>query len=246
MTDPYKGLPANIELNPPLAYSISSTTNASPIVVTTAAPHDLTPGDYVFVNGATDPGADGIWMVGTVTTNTVVLLVAPGGGNSTGTLAGGAAGTIMQVGIDIAYDLPTDTTDAMDASSVNVPLEELGDRTEFLAYAYMDGRQASTGLTTGTQLLDWSLGNHYVVGPITGNVTFNSGNPRPGQLYTVWVVQDGSGGNTVSWSAAFVFGSTYTSTVDGTANHYTIWMFRPLIPPGGTSAKLYCVGKEST
>jgi hypothetical protein len=132
MSTQYAGQPALIEENLPAAKNIASTTNTTPIVLTTSTSHMLLPGDYFTVDGATDPNANGTRMAGTVTATTVVLLEPPGGGNTIGTLNGGAVGTIQALGFGETYPLPDDATDDMDAASVNVALEELGDRTAYL------------------------------------------------------------------------------------------------------------------
>lgn len=72
---------------------ISSSTNASPIVITTAAAHGYTTGDIVVVNGhTTNTAANGTWQVGTTTSTTFQLLTRIDGNNSTGNGVGGATG----------------------------------------------------------------------------------------------------------------------------------------------------------
>ena len=55
----------------PDTISISSSTNATPIVMNTASAHGLVTGDYVVITGhSTNTNANGVWRVGTTTTST--------------------------------------------------------------------------------------------------------------------------------------------------------------------------------
>lgn len=78
------------------AVSITSSTNATPIVVT-ATSHGLSTGDTVYITGhTTNTNANGMWQVGTTTSTTFQLLDAAGS-NSTGNGVGGASGTCSKV-----------------------------------------------------------------------------------------------------------------------------------------------------
>ena len=88
------GAPPTAECN--TAQSITSSTNASPIVVTKAS-HGLSNGNVITVYGhATNTAANGTWMVGGVTTNTFELCGYWDGTTcqnpSTGSGVGGATG----------------------------------------------------------------------------------------------------------------------------------------------------------
>ena len=73
--------------------AIGSSTNATPIVVTTAA-HGLVAGDTVIITGHTvNTNANGTWRVGAVPTTTTYELLRADGTNSVGNGAGGATGT---------------------------------------------------------------------------------------------------------------------------------------------------------
>lgn len=90
--------------------NISSSTNATPIVVTTSSAHHLSPGDKVTVAGhTTNTNANGTWVVGTVGggsgedgATTLQLLGAAGNGvgGATGTVQGLATGkaAVMRLG----------------------------------------------------------------------------------------------------------------------------------------------------
>jgi hypothetical protein len=70
--------------------AISSFTAATPISVTTAAAHNLTTGDTVFIEGHSSTAVNGTWEV-TVTGSTTLTL-----NNSTAGSVGGAAGTLRK------------------------------------------------------------------------------------------------------------------------------------------------------
>lgn len=62
------------------------------------------------------------------------------------------------------------------------------------------------------------------IGPLTGNITLNapSGSPTIGDWLTIEVVQDGTGGRTVTFNSVYK-GVTAAGT---TANRASIWQFR--------------------
>jgi hypothetical protein len=73
--------------------TIVSSTNASPIVITTAAAHGLVTGDYVtVVNHNTNTNANGVWLVGTTPTSTTFQILEIDGTNTTGNGVGGLSG----------------------------------------------------------------------------------------------------------------------------------------------------------
>lgn len=64
---------------------VTSSTNATPIVVTTATAHGFTTGDLVYLDGhATNTAANGFWQIGAASGSTFSLLNPVTGGNSTG------------------------------------------------------------------------------------------------------------------------------------------------------------------
>ncbi len=128
------GLPAVVQNNLPVAHNIMSTTNATPIVVTTTTDHGLTTGDYLTIAGADDANANGDFIAGTVTPDTVSLQIIPTGANRAGAGGGGANGTLQSLSFGLTYPIPGDGADGMTASSVNVPFSALGDRTAYLLY----------------------------------------------------------------------------------------------------------------
>ena len=80
------------------AAAITSSTNATPIVITTTAAHGLVTGDYVTITGhATNTNANGVWLVGTTPTGTTFQILQINGANTTGNGAG-TGGTVTNVG----------------------------------------------------------------------------------------------------------------------------------------------------
>jgi hypothetical protein len=74
--------------------AISSSTNANPIVVTTAAVHGLSTGAVVEVSGhAVNTAANGSWTVTVLTTTTFSIPVVGNG-------VGGATGQVVKMPID--------------------------------------------------------------------------------------------------------------------------------------------------
>ena len=93
---------------------------------------------------------------------------------------------------------------------------------------------------SATPTLNFNLSNHQRIGALTGNITsLGASNLRDGAVYTVSVQQDGVGGRTITWSAAFAFGVTYNGTPAAGANARTIWTFLS----DGTTAR--CISKET-
>jgi hypothetical protein len=67
------------------AVNITSSTNATPIVITTAAAHGLMTGDYVTIAAhITNTNANGVWRVGTTPTATEFQILQIDGTNTTG------------------------------------------------------------------------------------------------------------------------------------------------------------------
>jgi hypothetical protein len=73
----------------PGSRSISTSTNASPIVLTVLSGHGLVTGDYVVVTDhGTNTNANGVWKVGTTPTATTFQILQIDGSNTTGNGAG--------------------------------------------------------------------------------------------------------------------------------------------------------------
>lgn len=122
------GFPYNLTSALPAAVSIASSTNASPIVVTTASPHGMHTGDVVQVEGhLVNTAADGQWETVVLSSTTFQLVGTTGNGVGAGT------GTARSSGFGSEFNLLADGDDDV-ASTWNVPYEALADRTALLHY----------------------------------------------------------------------------------------------------------------
>ena len=126
MSTQYNGIPGNLAgLVPEAALTISSSTNTSPIVVTTSAPHGLNPGDAVIVYGhKVNLGANGAWSVAVPSPTTLTLI------GSIGIGIGGAFGIVQPATDGPTYPITSDGDD-FTAAAFNGAYEALGDRTAF-------------------------------------------------------------------------------------------------------------------
>lgn len=77
--------------------NLSSSTNTSPIVVTTSAAHGLVTGDYAMITSASTDGTLGFWKVGATPSATQFEILKMDGSNTTPTAAGGAGGFVSNV-----------------------------------------------------------------------------------------------------------------------------------------------------
>jgi hypothetical protein len=125
------GIAANISGHLPAAVNIASTTDASPIAVTTSTPHGLLIGDTVDITKhAVNVAANGVWAV-TVTGGSSFTIPTAGSGAG----AGSATGIVQSLALGPTFPIPADGVDNEDAASVGVPFEAGADRTAFLATA---------------------------------------------------------------------------------------------------------------
>jgi hypothetical protein len=115
--------------------NIASSTNATPIQITTSAPHLLNEGDVIVVaNHETNTNANGMWFAHVNGASTVVLwnlATVPGGGrpNSVGNGVGGATGTVQsQCFTPDQFQAPS-SGETVTASSVQTIANALADRT---------------------------------------------------------------------------------------------------------------------
>lgn len=135
MPTPYYGTPGGVFSAPTPAAGllIASSTNTTPIVITTAAPHLLRTNQAVIINGhLVNTSANGVWLA-VVLTSTTFSLKTFAGVASTPTAAGAATGTSQSLGLP-GITLPEDAVDLRSAASVGVPLAGLADMVAWLAY----------------------------------------------------------------------------------------------------------------
>lgn len=120
------GLPASAATAIPSSVAISSSTNATPIVVTTATDHNLSTGDAVYISDhAVNLNANQYWYVTRLTATTFSL------DGSTPTAAGGATGRVYDLSLGATKTIPDDGDD-LDAASVNVALAALASEIAWL------------------------------------------------------------------------------------------------------------------
>jgi hypothetical protein len=120
LTSPDSMLPsfvAAVAADPGLSFTwfspvnIASSTNANPIVVTTASAHGLASGDFVDIVGhAVNTNAVGVW-VATVLTTTSFSIPQPGNG------AGAATGTAQKTLTDVEINFTVNSTVATNVFS---------------------------------------------------------------------------------------------------------------------------------
>jgi hypothetical protein len=135
MSSQYNGEPDNEKLHSQV--TIASSTNATPIVLQTSAPHDLTEGDHVYVQGhAVNTNANGIRAVHVVDGSHIALYTSVSGAGLSGPIAGNgvgvATGNVQGIGLLPTFQIPSDG-DAVTAASVNVGLEAAADAAQFVA-----------------------------------------------------------------------------------------------------------------
>jgi hypothetical protein len=100
---------------------ISSSTNATPIVITTAVAHGFTTGDIVIITGhVTNTAANGIWAI-TAASGSVFSLTDPIlGTNVVGNGVGGATGRAVNLGPSVSGDNWDDFDASLVGAKVNI------------------------------------------------------------------------------------------------------------------------------
>lgn len=121
----YNGMGGNIP-GTAAKVNIASSTNTTPVVVTTSTPHNAKVGDaVVVVQHGGNLGANGAWFASAVTSTTITLQ------GSVGTGVGTASGTLRCLAMGPEYPMPNDGED-VDAESVHPAFGALGDRTALI------------------------------------------------------------------------------------------------------------------
>jgi len=109
----------------PVAKAIGSSTNATPIVVTTTALHGFATGDTVEITAHDQTAANGLWQITVATTSTFSL------DGSVGSGVGTATGIVQDYAVNPLITIPSDG-DAASASSVNPAFEGIFNAVPFL------------------------------------------------------------------------------------------------------------------
>lgn len=171
MTTDLRGLPNNVISTIPASFSISSSTNASPIVVTASAPTGIVAGDAVLVSGHQgNTAANGVWIADTVGGGGTTIALRGSHGNGVST----ASGTIRSLAVGADFFGPADNDDE-DAASIIPSLETLADRTAFLwsaiARGFFQGGINATLTTATLQFIDTSFVSWQIPATLSGNLT---------------------------------------------------------------------------
>ena len=125
MSTEYQGDPDNVTT--PLTRTVIGATNATPIVVQTGVNHDYQTGDYVEISGVGgNLAANGAWRIAVVDADHFSLNTSVGSGVYT------AGGTVKDQSLTPVMTQPADG-DLRSAASVNLAIDLLADRTQFLA-----------------------------------------------------------------------------------------------------------------
>lgn len=160
--------------------TISSSTNATPIVITTSAAHGFSTGDTIFVEGhLVNTSANGHWAI-TVTSATQFSL-----NGSAGNGVGGATGYVQDYAVNPLLTIPDDG-DAAVASSINPAFEGLFnlapfmyERTGKFRLYYTTVNQALSGTPTTTFGSTVTAPNNITWADFTGMTALMGVTPLP-------------------------------------------------------------------
>jgi hypothetical protein len=162
MTAPtYTGQAANI--TPPSFVNIASSTNASPIVITTSGPHGIADGSNVdVINHQVNTAANGVWQIGYISSTTFQLV------GSTGNGVGGATGNVR--GLYPGAVQLIDGTVGPTAGAFNTPYEFNCDSEAYLfqasgAYKFVQRTELSNTDDTGGTWDQFNLVSNNVYAP---------------------------------------------------------------------------------
>jgi hypothetical protein len=114
------------------------------------------------------------------------------------------------------------------STSTEADLSKVGTAATF----YGTGKQAvqtvvDLGNITGTVALDFDTRGNYVKATLTGNVTFTVANMRTGTTYVLMLVQDATGGRTVTFPSTIRTSSSISLPVVTTASLMSIYSIVP-------------------
>jgi hypothetical protein len=165
-------------------YNISSSTNATPTVITTSAIHNMTSGQFVKIaNHATNLAANGFWKVTVLSTTTVSLQNPLTGADLAATAAGGATGTMT-----VAVGGPVHPT------SVSVDNNDLRFNGQF-------GKQTMAAPIAGASWYPDPYGGHTIEVALTANIIVKPPQKRHDGLRMAFIFkQDATGGRTVTFT----------------------------------------------
>lgn len=156
---------------------ITSSTNATPIVVT-ATSHGFANGDLVFIDGhTTNTAANGLWKIANQATNTFELTNPVSGSNAVGNGVGGATGYCVNIGPGTSGDNWDDfdgalvgTKQTLTGNTVTNGVADAGDTT----FTSVSGASVEaiaifrdTGTTSTSRMVALITGKHIVTADAT-------------------------------------------------------------------------------
>jgi hypothetical protein len=172
---------------------------------------DEHPGSLIAVQEGTTQ-ADTVWLCttnvgGVLGTNAIVFSQLA----ATGDVVGPSSAT------DNAFARFDGATGKLIQNSTNATLDDSG-RALFkaLRIPLFDAGNSGTSKT-----LNWNDSNEQLL-TLTGNVTLTLSNPGDGGRYVLVLLQDGTGGRTVTWPAAVKWPAGSTPTITATASRYDL------------------------
>jgi hypothetical protein len=213
MSTPYQGQSANITT--PGTVNIASSTNATPIVVTTSAPHGILDGTEVDVqNHQTNLNANGINRIGYISSTQFSLL------GTVGTAVGGASGTVQSLAPP-QYTLVDGSVPPV-SGAFNTPTEFNADTAAMLwlsTGSYKIVNRAEDGITQDN-LTAWDYFTITAINtwtPSNGNAAFT----LPGRLNSgdILIVE-------------FDVNLNFACTGDGSSTFVQVALFASLFAPG--------------
>lgn len=196
---------------------ISSSTNASPIVVTTTAAHGFTNGDLVYIaDHLVNTSGNGIWTI-TAASGSVFSLTDPvSGANATGNGVGTTSGYAVNLGLNTAGTI---NYDAFDGCQIGTPqtltsptiVGGVADAAD-VTYTAVSGATVeaigiydnNTGVSSTSPMIALITGKHIV----TANATLTAG--------TTLVVEPLAAG--IPNGQVLAFSTGQSATVNATAN----------------------------
>jgi hypothetical protein len=126
---------------PPIANAASST-NTSPIVITTSAAHGLVANDYVMIQShTTNTNANGIWKVGTVASSTEFQILNMDGTNTTGNGVGSGGHFCKYTNLVVKLSTPVTQNIALCGG--------LGQKPNWVASAFVSTSQSTSAYREG-------------------------------------------------------------------------------------------------
>jgi hypothetical protein len=219
MPSDYNAIPTDLEPYLPDAVDIASSTNASPIVITTSSAHGIVTGSSVMVNGhLVNTAANGSHKAVVLSPTTLQL------SGTTGNGVGAATGTIRDQGFGLQVQIPSDG-DSPDAVTWTVPYEALLDLVAMLVKIVGWQQRIHAGGTTTVEASGKIevADNGRIVVDDGGGITLQDGGQIDALYGSLIVVRSGGdlnvfGSGTIKSGAVFLSEDGALFTLDGQMN----------------------------